>query len=165
MRLTQWTDYSLRVLLHCAAHEDREQPTTIGQIAQAHDISRSHLTKIVMTLAAQGLIETSRGRGGGMRLKRPASSISVGEVVRLTETDFQQVECFNRETNRCPMDGACGLKHAFGRALSAYLAVLDQVTLAELVAPAASNRAREAQEVLSLDRWRAQPSWRISAER
>lgn len=165
MRLTQWTDYSLRVLLHCAAHEDREQPTTIGEVAQAHDISRSHLTKIVMTLAAQGFIDTSRGRGGGMRLKRPASAISVGEVVRLTETDFQQVECFNRDTNRCPMDGACGLKHAFGRAMAAYLAVLDQVTLAELVAPKPSARTREAQAALSLDAWRAQPSWRISVER
>ncbi|MGI9217301.1 MAG: RrF2 family transcriptional regulator [Hydrogenophaga sp.] len=165
MRLTQWTDYSLRVLLHCAAHEDREQPTTIGEIAQAHDISRSHLTKIVMTLAAQGLIDTSRGRGGGMRLKRPASTLSVGEVVRLTETDFQQVECFNRETNSCPMDGACGLKHAFGRAMSAYLAVLDQVTLAELVVPSPSARARDAQAALSLDAWRDQPSWRINVER
>jgi len=133
MRLTQWTDYSLRVLMHCAAREGRAQPTTISEIAQAHGISRSHLTKIVMTLAAQGYLETSRGRGGGMRLRRPAASITVGEVVRQTETDFQQVECFNRETNRCHMDGSCGLKHAIGRALSAYLAELDTVTLAELV--------------------------------
>lgn len=133
MRLTQWTDYSLRVLMHCAAHEDRPQPTTIGEIAEVHDISRSHLTKIVMTLAAQGFIETTRGRGGGMRLLRPATTITVGEVVRKTETDFQQVECFNRETNRCRMNGQCGLKHAFGRALASYLSVLDQVTLADLV--------------------------------
>ncbi len=159
MRLTQWTDYSLRVLMHCAAHEGRAQPTTISEVAEAHGISRSHLTKIVMTLAAQGFIETTRGRGGGMRLKRPAASITVGEVVRSTETDFQQFECFNRETNQCHMDGQCGLKHAVGRALASYLGVLDQVTLAELIAPppARAGGAGAGQEPRS--------SWRISVER
>ena len=166
MRLTQWTDYALRVLMYCAACHGRAQPVTISEVAEKHGISRSHLTKIVMTLAAQGYIETSRGRGGGMRLKRPAASITVGEVVRQTETDFQQVECFNRETNRCYMDGSCGLKHAFGRALSAYLAELDTVTLAELVSaplpdeaplPPATARAGGAR--------RGKASWRLSVAR
>jgi DNA-binding transcriptional MocR family regulator len=72
MRLTQWTDYSLRVLMYCAATQGRDALPTVSEIAQAHGISRSHLTKIVMTLAAQGWLETSRGRGGGLRLLRPA---------------------------------------------------------------------------------------------
>lgn len=166
MRLTQWTDYSLRVLMHCAAHEGRAQPTTISEIAQAHGISRSHLTKIVMTLAAQGLIDTSRGRGGGMRLKRPAASITVGEVVRQTETDFQQVECFNRETNSCYMDGSCGLKHAIGRALSAYLAELDRVTLADLVeAPLPDDAQPAAPAARAAAPRRGKASWRINVER
>lgn len=166
MRLTQWTDYSLRVLMHCAAHEARAQPTTISEIAQAHSISRSHLTKIVMTLAAQGFIETSRGRGGGMRLKRPAASISVGEVVRQTETDFQQVECFNRETNSCFMDGSCGLKHAIGRALSAYLAELDAVTLADLVgAPLPDEGAPPLPTAKGGAARRGKAGWRITVER
>lgn len=166
MRLTQWTDYSLRVLMHCAAHEGRAQPTTISEIAQAHGISRSHLTKIVMTLAAQGLIDTSRGRGGGMRLKRLAASITVGEVVRQTETDFQQVECFNRETNSCYMDGSCGLKHAIGRALSAYLAELDRVTLADLVeAPLPDDVQPAAPAARAAAPRRGKASWRINVER
>ncbi|WP_374408079.1 Rrf2 family transcriptional regulator [Hydrogenophaga sp.] len=159
MRLTQWTDYSLRVLMHCAAHEDRPQPTTISEVADAHGISRSHLTKIVMTLAAQGFIETTRGRGGGMRLLRPATTITVGEVVRKTETDFQHVECFNRETNRCRMNGQCGLKHVFGRALASYLGVLDQVTLADLVAPPAAAAEGAAKT------GGGAATWRISAAR
>ena len=65
MRLTNWTDYTLRVLMYCAASAGRAQPVTIGEIAQAHGISHSHLTKVVMDLAAQGLLETTRGRGGG----------------------------------------------------------------------------------------------------
>lgn len=166
MRLTQWTDYSLRVLMHCAAHEGRAQPTTISEIAQAHGISRSHLTKIVMTLAAQGLIDTTRGRGGGMRLKRPAALITVGEVVRLTETDFQQVECFNRDTNSCYMDGSCGLKHAIGRALSAYLAELDRVTLADLVgAPLPDDVQPAVTAARPATPRRGKASWRINVER
>lgn len=135
MRLTQWTDYSLRVLMYCAVHQHREQPVTISEIAEAHGISRSHLTKIVMTLSALGYLETTRGRGGGLRLLRPAEHIVLGEVVRQTETDFNLVECFDAQTNQCRIAGVCGLRHVLGDALNAYLARLDAVTLADLVLP------------------------------
>lgn len=162
MRLTQWTDYSLRVLMHCAAHEGCAQPTTIGQIAQAQGISHSHLTKIVMRLAAQGLIQTTRGRGGGMRLKRPADSITIGEVVRRAEPDLQQVECFDPATSRCAMDAHCGLQHVFRRALQAYLTELDHVTLADLVRirPAAPDGGGVLPVSLS-----PRPGWRIAVAR
>ena len=135
MRLTQWTDYTLRVLMYCAASQDRPQPVTITEIAQAHGISRSHLTKIVQQLAARGLLDTMRGRGGGMRLMRPASEINIGAVVRSTETDFDMVECFNAETNTCRMSEHCHMRGLLARATQAYLAVLDAVTLADLVPP------------------------------
>jgi Rrf2 family transcriptional regulator, nitric oxide-sensitive transcriptional repressor len=140
MRLTSWTDYSLRVLMYCAACAQREQPPTVGEIAEAHGISRSHLTKIVMTLAGLGLLETTRGRGGGLRLLRPAHQIVLGEVVRQTETDFTLVECFDGAHNTCRLDGQCRLKGALHEAMAAYLRVLDGVTLADLVAPPASGR-------------------------
>jgi Rrf2 family nitric oxide-sensitive transcriptional repressor len=135
MRLTQWTDYSLRVLMYCAVHQQREQPVTISEIAEAHGISRSHLTKIVMTLSALGYLETTRGRGGGLRLLVPAEQIVLGEVVRQTETDFNLVECFDAAANQCRIAGLCGLKHVLADALGAYLAKLDAVTLADLVLP------------------------------
>ncbi len=140
MRLTNWTDYSLRVLMYCAASEQREQPATIGEIAEAHGISRSHLTKIVMTLSGLGLLETTRGRGGGLRLLKPAHTIVLGEVVRQTESDFTLVECFDAEHNTCRLDGHCRLKGALREAMDRYLEVLDGVTLADLVAPAAGAR-------------------------
>ena len=139
MRLTQWTDYTLRVLMYCAACQGREQPVTITEVAEAHGISRSHLTKIVQELAAQGLLETTRGRGGGMRLMKPAHQINLGEVVRGTETDFDMVECFNPDLNTCRLSGHCHLKGVLGRATQSYLAVLDGVTLADLVPPAAGG--------------------------
>lgn len=133
MRLTQWTDYTLRVLMYCAATQGREQPVTITEVAEGYGISRSHLMKIVQQLSAQGLLETTRGRGGGMRLMRPAESINIGSVVRTTETDFNLVECFDPATDHCRLSGQCRLKGVLGRAIGAYLAVLDGVTLADLV--------------------------------
>ena len=133
MRLTQWTDYTLRVLMYCAATQGRAQPVTIAEVAEGYGISRSHLMKIVQQLAAQGLLETTRGRGGGMRLMVPASSINIGAVVRATETDFNLVECFDPATNECRLSSHCRLKGALWRAMQAFLAVLDGVTLEDLM--------------------------------
>ena len=138
MRLTQWTDYTLRVLMYCAACNERVRPVTITEIASAHDISRSHLTKIVQQLAAQGLLETSRGRGGGIRLKKSAKDINVGALVRQTESDFEMVECFNLQTNTCRMSTHCLLQTALRKAMQAYFVALDAMTLADLVPPLAS---------------------------
>lgn len=154
MRLTQWTDYTLRVLMYCAARQKREQPVTITEIAEAHRISRSHLTKIVQQLGAQGLLETTRGRGGGMRLLKPAAEISVGAVVRACETDFHLVECFDTTLNDCRLNPGCRLKGVLEQALQSYFAVLDGATLADLVARpvghAALPRSRRAQQMTGL---------------
>lgn len=138
MRLTQWTDYTLRVLMYCAATQGRVQPVTITEVAQAYGISRSHLMKIVQELSASGLLETTRGRGGGIRLMRPASTINIGAVVRATETDFILVECFDPSTNQCRLSAECTLKGVLWRAMQAYFAVLDGVTLADLLPPPGS---------------------------
>ena len=139
MKLTSWTDYSLRVLMYCAASEGRAQPVTITEIAAAHDISRSHLTKIVVELSNQGLLETTRGRGGGLRLLKPAKDIVLGAVVRQTESDFTMVECFDPASNTCRMSRQCRLTSVLGQALQSYLKVLDAVTLADLVPSSAEG--------------------------
>lgn len=141
MRLTQWTDYALRVLMYCAASQSREHPVTITEIAESHGISRSHLTKVVQQLAAQGWLETSRGRGGGMRLMKPASDIRVGDVVRDNEPDFTMVECFDTTQNLCGLSQHCRLKGVLSQATQSFLTVLDGVTLADLIAPAAQVMA------------------------
>ena len=135
MRLTQRTDYALRVLMYCALQAQRPAAPTIAEIAQAHGISRSHLMKVVMALAAQGWLSTSRGRGGGLRLLRPAQQIRVGDVVRQMEDDFTLVECFQAHGSDCRIDGQCRLKGVLAQALQAWMQVLDGVTLADLVQP------------------------------
>jgi len=139
MRLTQWTDYTLRVLMYCAACRTRAQPVTISEIAQSHDISRSHLTKIVHQLGTHGLLANTRGRGGGIALLKDAKDINLGEVVRLTETDFMVVECFDASSSQCALTRRCQLKGVLQRATQSFLAVLDGVTLQDVVAgPSAS---------------------------
>jgi Rrf2 family nitric oxide-sensitive transcriptional repressor len=133
MRLTQWTDYTLRVLMYCAASQDRVQPVTITEIADSHAISRSHLTKIVQELGARGWLETTRGRGGGIRLLLSAKDICLGDVVRATETDFAMVECFDLGLNQCRLSRHCKLKSVLSEATQSYLKVLDGITLADLV--------------------------------
>ena len=131
MRLTYLTDYSLRVLMYVSAVPQRL--VTIQEIAQGYGISENHLMKVVHGLAQHGFIETVRGRGGGLRLARPASDITVGAVVRAVEDDFALVECF-RTDNTCRITPVCRLRGALQDALSAYFDVLDKRTLAELVA-------------------------------
>ncbi|MBA4176214.1 MAG: Rrf2 family transcriptional regulator [Leptothrix sp. (in: Bacteria)] len=136
MQLTKWTDYSLRVLMHCAVHEGRTAAVSIAEIEQAHRISRSHLNKVVMALAAQGFLETRRGRGGGLRLLRPAADTTVGEVVRRTETDLNLLECFDAASNACRLAGGCRLEALVHEARARFLGVLDGVSLADLATPA-----------------------------
>lgn len=131
MRLTVLSDYSLRVLMYLGIHDDRL--CTISEIARSYGISENHLMKVVNRLGQCGFIETVRGRGGGLRLGKTADAITLGEVLRATEEDFQLVECFGDE-DTCRISEPCRLKHALRRALKAYFGELDAWTLADIVA-------------------------------
>lgn len=129
MRLTRYTDYALRTLMYVGLHEPRQ--SSIAGIAQAYGISESHLTKVVHQLGRLGLIRTTRGRGGGLRLAKAPAEIVVGAVVRQTEEDLALVECF--AGGACAITAPCRLRRALGEALAAFLAVLDGYTLADLL--------------------------------
>ena len=131
MRLTVYTDYSLRMLIYLGLRP--EGLSTIQEIADAYGISKNHLMKVAHQLGLTGYVETVRGRNGGLRLARPADEIGIGEVVRSTEEDFALVECFDPEHNRCAISPVCQLQAALGEALDAYLSVLDRYTLADVL--------------------------------
>lgn len=131
MRLTTFTDYTLRSLMFLAMNRDRL--VTIQDIADLHAISKNHLTKVIHQLGVAGLVETVRGRNGGLRLNREPEEINIGEVVRDSETDFFIAECFDSDHNSCTLDGACFLKFKLGQATESFLQVLDGVTLADLL--------------------------------
>lgn len=130
MRLTAYTDYSLRTLIFLAMN--REQLVTVQHIADAHGIAKNHLTKVVHHLGMLGYIVTVRGRNGGLRLGREPSEIVIGEVVRHTETDFYMASCFDQATANCIYSTACSLKGELAKATAAFLEVLDAVTLEQM---------------------------------
>lgn len=108
------------------------EQSSIEEIAAAFNISEHHLVKIVHFLGKLGFLQNTRGRGGGIRLSRPPAEINLGDVIRKTEPNFNAVECFDPATNRCPIIGVCGLKPWLGKAMEAFLATLDGVTLADV---------------------------------
>jgi Rrf2 family nitric oxide-sensitive transcriptional repressor len=130
MRLTFYSDYSLRLLMYCAVHHGTL--VTIQEVADAYGISKNHLMKVAFELGRKGYLDTVRGRGGGLRLARAPDKIRLGDVVRQMEEDFTMVECFDPKTDRCAITGPCRLRGALSRALKAYFAVLDEYTLADL---------------------------------
>ncbi|GLU34660.1 Rrf2 family transcriptional regulator [Trinickia caryophylli] len=138
MRLTDYTDYALRVMLYLAVR--RDGLSTIQEISDAYGISKNHLMKVVQQLGELGWIDTVRGRHGGLRLNERSLNLTIGEVVRATETDFALVGCFERDGmdgRSCVIEPQCRLKGVFEAARGAFLAELDRHTLRELIGPAA----------------------------
>ena len=139
MRLTVYTDYALRMLMYLAVKDDGL--ATIEDIAQSYGISRNHLMKVAHQLGVAGYVDTVRGRRGGLRLAKPAKAIGLGEVVRHTEPDMAIVMCFEPINADCPILPYCVLRKALARARAAFINVLDDYTLSDLVRPRASLQA------------------------
>lgn len=131
MRLTVFSDYTLRVLIYLGLR--RNGLATIAEIAGAYDISKNHLMKVVNELGARGYVETVRGKGGGLRLKVPPSDISLGAVLRASEADTALVECFDRESSRCCIAPACAARGVLRQAQEAFYEFLDAYTLVDLL--------------------------------
>lgn len=139
MRLTTFTDYSLRVMIYLGLHDNTL--ATIGDIAEAYDVSKNHLMKVVHFLGQQGYIETQRGKSGGLRLAHAPEEINLGRLVRDTEANTILLECFQPETSECRIEPVCALRGILNRSLQAFFAVLDEYTLADIL----RNRSQLAQ--------------------
>jgi Rrf2 family nitric oxide-sensitive transcriptional repressor len=131
MELTQYTDYSLRVLIYLGELKDRK--ATIREIAEYYKISANHLMKIIPYLVHKGYIRSVRGKGGGILLAKAPESIKIGEVVRETEKNMELVECFKPGKGSCALLPDCSLKSALHEAMEHFLNSLDQYTLAALL--------------------------------
>ena len=133
MRLTKQTNYAIRALMYCASNQGRL--SRVHDIAVAYTVSETFLFKVVQSLVAAGLLDSVRGRAGGIRLARPARDIGLVEVVRVTESSFALAECFEEEGADCPLIENCVLNTALREALAAFFDVLSRYTIADLVAP------------------------------
>jgi len=134
VRLTVYTDYTLRVMMYLAVAWPTGRVATIDEIAGAYDISRNHLTKIVHELGLNGFIATTRGRAGGAMLARAPNEISIGDIVRMAEKDFAVVACHDTAVpHGCRIFAACNLKRVLARAVDAFMAELDAMTLQDAI--------------------------------
>lgn len=140
MRLTRQTNYAVRALVYCAVNAPKL--SHIADIAKAHAISELFLFKLIKPLVEAGLIETVRGRHGGIRLGRPADEITLLEVVRLTEENFALAECFEGGDVNCPVVSNCDLNAALSEALGAFFSVLESYSVADLAQKKRFLRAR-----------------------
>jgi Rrf2 family transcriptional regulator, nitric oxide-sensitive transcriptional repressor len=132
MRLTTFTDYSLRVLMFVATAP--QERATIAQVAKAFSISENHLMKVAHFLGREGFLVNTRGRGGGMRLARAPRDLSIGRLVRATEGELTPAECFEESAPGCAIARVCGLSRVLSRALDAFYAVLDGTSLQDVIA-------------------------------
>lgn len=131
MRLTRQTNYAMRILMYCAANEGRL--SRIPEIAEAYTVSELFLFKILQPLVEAGLVETVRGRNGGVRLAKAADRITLFDVVRVTEDSFAMAECFENDAAECPLIDGCGLNEALRKALGAFFEVLEGYSIDDLV--------------------------------
>jgi len=131
VRITKRTNIAIRVLMYCAAHEDRL--VTKAEIADCCNVSENHLAQVINQLSQLDYLRTQRGRNGGMSLARPAQQIRIGEVFRLLEGGLPLAECFADADNTCPLVSACRLRLALIDAAQAFYASLDEITLDALI--------------------------------
>ncbi|HMB48803.1 MAG TPA: iron-responsive transcriptional regulator RirA [Afifellaceae bacterium] len=149
MRLTRQTNYAVRIMMYCAASKDLSK---VADIAEFYGISETFLFKILQVLNGSGLLETVRGRSGGIRLAKPADEIRLGEVIRAAEENFNMAECFDDGVSNCPLVTSCGHNEALSRALDAFFAVLDEYTIADL-----TDNRRNIHVLLQLDAGKNDP--------
>ena len=131
MKLTKFSDYSLRLLLYLAVHGDRV--VSVREVSRAYRVSPHIIVKAVQILVERGYVVGVRGRQGGLRLNKDPGEINIGAVIRATEPSWDLVECFDLATNTCPIEPACGLKSVLTEAQRAFLGVLDDHTLADFL--------------------------------
>ncbi|ASJ98477.1 MULTISPECIES: Rrf2 family transcriptional regulator [Shewanella] len=133
MQLTRYTDFGIRTLMYLALSPERDTLFRIAEITEVFDLSANHVSKIVHHLGKEGYLHTVRGKAGGFKLGKPADQINIGTLVRTLENSLSPIDCSKPYCRFLP---ACQLKGVLAEAVNAYLAVLDQYTLADIV----SNR-------------------------
>ena len=151
MQITKFSDYALRILIHLSANHGQRE--TAKEIAGRQGVSFNHLAKVSQWLAAEGYVEGTRGRGGGMVLARPAGEISIGALLRKSESGSALVECMRADGGACPLTPACGLTGILAGAQEAFFAHLDDKTLADVIdsGPAVLNLIRSMAEIENSD--------------
>jgi len=130
MRLTRFTDYSLRVLIYLG--QNNQDRVTIHQISEDYDISKNHLMKVVSNLTRSKFVIAQRGPGGGIQLNHSPEDINLSDVISVTEKHLHQHDVSN-STNAGELTADTRLSDYLQQALNAYLEALKCFTLADVL--------------------------------
>ena len=129
MQLTLFTDYALRTLVFLALQPEQHL-STITEVADRFSISRNHVVKIVHQLGMKGYIDTIRGKHGGIRLARARAEINLGDLI----ADMENMSCLmDCQREGCRLSPGCRFQSIMRKAMRAFMAVLAEFTLADLV--------------------------------
>jgi Rrf2 family iron-sulfur cluster assembly transcriptional regulator len=130
MRLSAKARYAVTAMLDLALHA-REQPVTLASIAQCQGISLSYLEQLFSRLRRAGLVDSVRGPGGGYRLARSPSEVTLADVVRAVDEDLDASHCGGRRN--CHAGGQC-LTHDLWDDLSGRIhGFLGGISLADFI--------------------------------
>ncbi|NKF52119.1 Rrf2 family transcriptional regulator [Shewanella sp. WXL01] len=130
MKLTRYTDYGIRILMYVAMQHEREKLFRIAEVTEVFTLSSNHVAKIIHHLGKLGYINTIRGKSGGFKLAVLPSEINLGQLIRELENSLAPIDC---DEPKCRFTSVCAFKGILGKAVAAYLAVLDEYTLADIV--------------------------------
>lgn len=130
MRLSRFSDISLRALMYLGAHPDRRVPT--GEMSKKLHVSREHLMKCLQKLGRMGLVDSERGRAGGFALSGQGGDIRLGALVSEIEPSLAMAECFE-PVSRCPLTGDCRLAGVLAESQRAFFEAMDHYTIDDLV--------------------------------
>jgi Rrf2 family nitric oxide-sensitive transcriptional repressor len=131
MQLTSFTDYGLRTLMYLAAHPNKL--SSVKEISEYYGVSRNHLVKVAHRLSQLGYINSTKGKGGGLKLAKNPATLYLGNIVQQLEPNMEMVECFNQKTNTCRITEACQLKHYLFEASEVFIDTLNKYTLADIM--------------------------------
>lgn len=129
MHLTRFTDLGLRILMRLAVPAG-DAPLTTRAVADQMAVKHSHAAKVVARLGDLGVVETRRGRTGGLSITELGRTARVGWVARQLEGPDEVVEC--EGSTPCPLRNACRLRSVLREAQEAFFGELDKFTVDDL---------------------------------
>jgi Rrf2 family cysteine metabolism transcriptional repressor len=133
MKLSTRGEYASRAILDIALHQGQDL-IKIRDIAARQDVPLKYLENILLTLQRAGIVRSRRGARGGYYLAKPATAITVGEVIRAMDGPLAPIHCVSVSAyEQCPREDSCGLKWVWKEVRDSIADILDHTTFDDVM--------------------------------